>query len=100
MPGQHAAGVVRQALGLGKHVFLYSDNVSVDDEVALKQSAAEKGLLVMGPDCGTAIVRGVGLGFANRMRRMAAGRGAGLGQAGGGRGQKSRSPAVEVRVIG
>ncbi len=69
VPGQHAAGVARQALGLGKHVFLYSDNVSVDDEVALKQSAAEKGLLVMGPDCGTAIVSGVGLGFANRVRR-------------------------------
>ncbi|MCP4542161.1 MAG: acyl-CoA synthetase FdrA [Chloroflexi bacterium] len=69
VPGRYAAGVARQALGLDKNVFLYSDNVSVEDEVALKHSAAEKGLLVMGPDCGTAIVNGVGLGFANRVRR-------------------------------
>ncbi len=69
VPGRYAAGVARQALRLGKNVFLYSDNVSLDDEVALKQTAAEKGLLVMGPDCGTAIVNGVGLGFANRVRR-------------------------------
>ena len=68
-PGQHAAGVARQALGLGKHVFLYSDNVPLEDEIALKQTASQKGLLVMGPDCGTAIVNGVGLGFANRVRR-------------------------------
>ncbi len=72
-PGQHAAGVAQQALGLGKHVFLYSDNVSVEDEVALKQTASQKGLLVMGPDCGTAIVNGVGLGFANRVRRGSVG---------------------------
>ena len=69
VPGRYAARVARQALRLGKHVFLYSDNVSLDDETALKQTAAEKGLLVMGPDCGTAIVNGVGLGFANRVRR-------------------------------
>ncbi len=69
VPGRYAAGVARQSLRLGKNVFLYSDNVSLDDEVALKQLAAEKGLLVMGPDCGTAIVNGVGLGFANRVRR-------------------------------
>jgi len=69
VPGRYAAGVARQALDLGKHVFLYSDNVSVEDEVSLKQKAREKGLLVMGPDCGTAIINGVGLGFANRVRR-------------------------------
>ncbi len=68
-PGRFAAGVAREALRLGKHVFLYSDNVSLDDEVRLKRAAAEKGLLVMGPDCGTAIINGVGLGFANRVRR-------------------------------
>jgi FdrA protein len=61
--------VAREALGLGKNVFLYSDNVSLDDEVSLKAAAAEAGQLVMGPDCGTAIVNGVGLGFANRVRR-------------------------------
>ena len=69
VPGRHAAEVARQALDLGKHVFLYSDNVSLEDEIALKQSAAEKGLLVMGPDCGTAAINGIGLGFANRTRR-------------------------------
>ena len=72
-PGRYAAGVAREALRLGRNVFLYSDNVSVDDEVALKQLAATKGLLVMGPDCGTAILNGVGLGFANRVRRDAIG---------------------------
>ena len=69
VPGRYAAGVARQALDLGRHVFLYSDNVSLEDEIALKQAALAKGLLVMGPDCGTAIVGGVGLGFANRVRR-------------------------------
>jgi FdrA protein len=66
--GRYAAGVAREAMRLGKHVFLFSDNVSVEDEIALKKKAAEKGLLVMGPDCGTAIVRGIGLGFANKVR--------------------------------
>jgi FdrA protein len=69
VPGRYAAGVAREALRLDRNVFLYSDNVSLDDELALKQTAAEKGLLVMGPDCGTAIVHGVGLGFANKVRR-------------------------------
>ena len=69
VPGRYAAGVAREALELGKHVFLYSDNVPLDDEVALKQLARQKGLLVMGPDCGTAVINGVGLGFANRVRR-------------------------------
>lgn len=69
VPGRYAAGVARDALNLNKHVFLYSDNVSLEDEIALKQTACEKGLLVMGPDCGTAIINGVGLGFANRVRR-------------------------------
>ena len=69
VPGRYAAGVAREALELGKHVFLYSDNVSLEDEIALKKSACGKGLLVMGPDCGTAIINGIGLGFANRVRR-------------------------------
>jgi len=69
VPGRYAAGVARDALDLGKHVFLYSDNVSLEDEIALKKAARETGLLVMGPDCGTAIINGIGLGFANRVRR-------------------------------
>src|SRR6266498_3984053 len=69
VPGRYAAGVAREALELGKHVFLYSDNVSLEDEIALKKIGRDKGLLVMGPDCGTAIINGIGLGFANRVRR-------------------------------
>ena len=68
VPGRYAADVARQALRLDKNVFLYSDNVSLEDEISLKQLAVEKGLLVMGPDCGTAIVNGIGLGFANKIR--------------------------------
>ncbi len=67
--GQFAAGVARKGLALGKHIFLFSDNVPLADEVSLKQEARDKGLLVMGPDCGTAIVNGIGLGFANKVRR-------------------------------
>ncbi|HMD90697.1 MAG TPA: acyl-CoA synthetase FdrA [Anaerolineaceae bacterium] len=66
--GRYAAGVARDALRSGRHVFLFSDNVSVEDEISLKQVACEKGLLVMGPDCGTALIKGVGLGFANKVR--------------------------------
>ncbi len=69
LPGRYAAGVARDALNLGKNVFLYSDNVSIEDEISLKESAASEGLMVMGPDCGTARVNGVGLGFANRVRQ-------------------------------
>ncbi|HLF37846.1 MAG TPA: hypothetical protein VI520_07920, partial [Anaerolineales bacterium] len=56
VPGRYAGAVAREALDLGRNVFLYSDNVPVEQEVELKQSAAAKGLLLMGPDCGTAIV--------------------------------------------
>jgi FdrA protein len=69
VPGRYAAAVAREALDLGRHVFLYSDNVSLDDEIDLKKTARDKGLLVMGPDCGTAIINGIGLGFSNRVRR-------------------------------
>ncbi len=69
VPGRYAAGVAREALELDRHIFLYSDNVSLEDEAGLKRAARERGLLVMGPDCGTAIINGVGLGFANRVRR-------------------------------
>ena len=69
VPGKYAAGIARQAIHFNRHVFLYSDNVALVDEVELKQAALAKGLLVMGPDCGTAMINGVGLGFANRVRR-------------------------------
>ncbi len=73
VPGRYAASAAREALALDRHVFLYSDNVSLEDEVSLKQTAAKKGLLVMGPDCGTALINGIGFGFANRVRRGAIG---------------------------
>jgi FdrA protein len=69
VPGDHAAAETHQALSAGLHVFLFSDGVSLGDELALKQRARARGLLVMGPECGTSIVGGVGVGFANRVRR-------------------------------
>jgi succinyl-CoA synthetase alpha subunit len=69
VPGEHAAREARKALDCDMHVLLFSDNVSLDDEVELKQAAHDKGLLMMGPDCGTAILGHVGLCFANRVRR-------------------------------
>ena len=65
VPGQHAFTEAMDALDHGAHVMVFSDNVPVAQEVRLKQAGAERGLLVMGPDCGTAVVSGVGLGFAN-----------------------------------
>ncbi len=69
VPGRFAAGVARQALDMHRNVFLYSDNVSLDDERELKRLARDRGLFVLGPDCGTAMIGGTGLGFANRTRR-------------------------------
>jgi FdrA protein len=69
VPGRYAAEVAREAISLRKNVFLYSDNVSLDDEIDLKARADEHDLMVMGPDCGTAIIGGIGFGFANRVRR-------------------------------
>ena len=63
--GRYAARETRKALDAGLHVMLFSDNVSLEDEVALKKLAHKKGLIVMGPDCGTSIVNGVPLAFAN-----------------------------------
>jgi succinyl-CoA synthetase alpha subunit len=68
-PGAYATAEALKALKRGLHVFLFSDNVPVDDEIELKQLGRQKGLLVMGPDCGTAILDGVPLGFANVVRR-------------------------------
>jgi len=67
--GQYAAAEAWQALRNGLHVLLFSDNVSIEEEIALKQYAREHGLLMMGPDCGTAIINGVALGFANVIPR-------------------------------
>ena len=68
-PGTYAAAEAMKALKRGLHVFLFSDNVPIEDEIELKRLGVRKGLLVMGPDCGTAILDGVPLGFANAVRR-------------------------------
>ncbi|WP_194205326.1 acyl-CoA synthetase FdrA [Superficieibacter sp. 1612_C1] len=65
--GEYAAELAHQALDHNKNVMIFSDNVSLEDEIALKTRARDKGLLVMGPDCGTAIIAGTPLAFANVM---------------------------------
>ena len=65
VPGPSALVEAMDALDAGSDVMIFSDNVPVDQEVALKRTAESRGLLVMGPDCGTAVVGGLGLGFAN-----------------------------------
>ena len=69
VPGRFAAYEAHKALSGGKHVMIFSDNVAIEDEKRLKTMAREKGLLLMGPDCGTAIINGIGLGFANKVPR-------------------------------
>ncbi len=65
--GDFAAAEARKALRKGLHVMMFSDNVSISDELSLKQEAQDLGLLVMGPDCGTAIINGTPLAFANKV---------------------------------
>lgn len=67
--GTHAAAEAWDALRQGLHVLLFSDNVSLEDEIALKRYAVDKGLLMMGPGAGTAIINGAALGFANAIPR-------------------------------
>lgn len=69
IPGEYAAQEARRALERGLHTMLFSDNVSVEDEIALKQRGKELGLIVMGPDCGTSMIDGVPLAFSNVTRR-------------------------------
>jgi succinyl-CoA synthetase alpha subunit len=69
VPGAYAALEAAKALQAGLHVFLFSDNVTREEELALKKLAVAKGLLMMGPGCGTAVVNGVALAFANVLKR-------------------------------
>ncbi len=69
IPGRYVRREAEKVLDAGLHLMIFSDNVSLDDEVALKQKALEKDLLVMGPDCGTAIINGTPLAFANEVRQ-------------------------------
>ena len=68
LPGKVAGKVAKEALEKGLHVHLFSDNVSISEEVLLKKMAKKMGLLMMGPDCGTSIINGVPLGFANSVK--------------------------------
>ena len=67
-PGRYAFGDAVDAVDAGLHTMVFSDNVLVEQEIALKEYADRAGVLVMGPDCGTAVIGGVGLGFANVVR--------------------------------
>jgi FdrA protein len=69
VPGRHLHYEIAEALQAGLHVFCFSDGLDPATEAARKRDAAARGLLLMGPDCGTAILDGVGLGFANAVRR-------------------------------
>jgi FdrA protein len=68
VPGPYAVAEAADAIAAGRSVLVFSDGVPVEHEVALKRAASAAGVLVMGPDCGTAIVSGVALGFANVVR--------------------------------
>jgi FdrA protein len=82
VPGQYAAAEAWRAIKSNRHVMLFSNNVMIADEIALKKAGEERNLLIMGPDCGTAIINGVPLGFANKIKRgnigIVAGAGSGL----------------------
>lgn len=67
VPGEFAAAEARKAISRGLNVMMFSDNVSIEDEISLKVQAREQGVLMMGPDCGTAILDGVPLAFANKV---------------------------------
>lgn len=69
VPGEYAAEEGEKALDNDLHVFMFSDNVPLEDEARLKQKANEKGLLFMGPDCGTGILDGVPMAFANSVKK-------------------------------
>ncbi len=69
VPGKYVEGLARKLIERDVNLFIFSDHVPLEVEIELKRMALERGLLVMGPDAGTSIVEGVGLGFANRVRR-------------------------------
>jgi FdrA protein len=69
VPGEYAVSEARAALAAGLDVMIFSDNVAIEDEAALKREARQRGRLVMGPDCGTAIIDGAPIAFANRVPR-------------------------------
>jgi FdrA protein len=73
IPGEYVFREARKALDAGLNLFIFSSNVPIEEERKLKELAAEKNLLVMGPDCGTSLLNGIGIGFANKVSRGAFG---------------------------
>lgn len=69
IPGEYAALEIERAIDNGLHAFVFSDNVPIEEEARLKQKAHDKGLLVMGPDCGTGVIHGLPLAFTNNNRK-------------------------------
>lgn len=69
IPGEYAALEIEKAIDNGLHAFVFSDNVPIEEEARLKAKAHEKGLLVMGPDCGTGMIHGLPLAFTNNNRK-------------------------------
>ncbi len=69
IPGEYVEREAKKALDAGLHLMIFSDNVPLETEISLKEKGEEKGLLVMGPDCGTAIINGAPLAFANEVRK-------------------------------
>jgi len=69
VPGEFAVAEARKALNAGLHALVFSSGVALEEERALKLLAREKRLLLMGPDCGTALIAGTPLAFANAVPR-------------------------------
>ncbi len=68
VPGIYAYSVGKKCLDQNLNLFIFSDNVPIEEEIQLKKEGREKGLIVMGPDCGTSIIKGVPLAFANQTK--------------------------------
>ena len=66
-PGEYAYDVADKSLDSGANIHIFSSNVPIEQELRLKTKGASKGLFVMGPDCGTSIIHGKGLGFSNAL---------------------------------
>lgn len=69
IPGEYVPHEARKAIEAGLNLFIFSSNISMDDELELKQLAEQNDLIVMGPDCGTSLIGGIGIGFANVVRQ-------------------------------
>ena len=69
LPGEYAAAEAKKALEKGMDLFIFSDNVSLEEELELKQLGQKLGKLVMGPDAGVALIGGVV--FLRRISRRA-----------------------------